>query len=429
MPTPSQKPQATEPRGLLRRASVRALACALASSLASVLAIGSALAHELGAKALPESTGLRLGAGLALSQAQADQAWPAIKLPGILSNGETPVDRRGGALEHGTLDAGLRLGTHFGALLALGWHDRDPVHVEAAWLQGETAWGQDQLLLGLGRNRLPMGRLLEGGGHFDRFASMPLAKRAVLGGDWIDDGISLRWQRSHDGPWPALETLDLGVWRARSFPGGAEGPAAPAAHLRLSWGDFSFDGFGALLRPQLRGAHVQSATAAHTHDRPDCRGGLTGIFCFDGRSEVLSGSLAWVLPTTADLRLELAGLLRRDRGQLYSLNGDTDYRGSTGGGWLDLIWQYSPQIGLALRGETVRGVQTLESANALALARDAGLLGSTRIWRASASASYAPWPSLRLFAELGTDRQGTQRNNFSALRLVWTPDQLLAWHW
>lgn len=393
------------------------------------MAIGSAQAHELGAKALPETTGLRLGGALALSQAQADEAWPALKLPGILSNGETPVDRRGGALEHATLDAGLRLGQHFGAVLAVGWHDSDPAHVEAAWLQGEWAAGQDQLLLGLGRNRLPMGRLLEGGGHFDRFATMPLAKRAVLGGDWIDDGISLRWQRSHEGFFEALETLDLGVWRARSFPGGAAGSVAPAAHARLVWGDLSLDGFAALLRPEMRGAHVQDSRAAHTHAQPDCSGSLSGIFCFDGRSEVLSGSLAWLLPTQADLRLELAGLLRRDRGQLYSINGASDYRGTTGGGWLDLIWQVTPKAGLALRGETLRGVQTLEGSSALLLARDAGLLGSTRIWRAAATASYAPWPALRLSAEAGSDRQGSRSNTFTLLRLVWTPDEFWSRSW
>ncbi|OYU27760.1 MAG: hypothetical protein CFE41_09625 [Burkholderiales bacterium PBB2] len=425
MPTLSPKPRATE------RAARRPgwSWCRTLSLCLSLLSAPLLQAHELGLKALPEQTGLRLGAALALSQARADTAWPMAKLPGILGNGETPVDRRDGALEHATVDAGLRLGEHVGALLALGWHDSDPVHVEAAWLQAEARRGDEQWLLGAGRNRLPQGRLIDGGGHFDRFASQPLAKRAVLGGDWIDDGISLRWQRSHEGRWAALETVDLGLWRARRFPGGSQGPAAAAAHARLAWGDVALDASAALLRPRGRGAYVQSSTAAHTHERPDCSGNLLGIHCFDGRSQVFSASLSWLLPTEADLRLEAAGLLRRDRGQLYSINGDTDYQGSTGGGWLDLIWQIRPSTGLALRAETLRGVQTLESVNALAVARDAGLLGNSRIWRAAASLSHEPWPGLRLSLEAGRETLGSQHNNFSLLRLVWTPDALWSRSW
>lgn len=401
----------------------------LAAGSLLALAAWTSQAHDLGQSAIPERSGMQLGAALALSQSHAHSAWPAPRLPGIFSNGETPTDRRHGALEHATVDAGLRLGPHLGAMLALGWHDKDPAHVEAAWLQAETEWGQDQWQLGLGRNRLPMGRLIEGGGHFDRFAAMPLAKRAVLGGDWIEDGLLLRWQRSHEAVLPALETLDFGLWRARRFPGGAQGPLAPAVHARVEIGDLSLDGAVAWLRPRLRGAYVQSATAAHTHEQPDCRGNLMGIHCFDGRSEVLSGSLSWRPPIQTDLRLELAGLLRRDRGLIYSLNGDTHYRGTTGGAWLDLIWQASVRSSLALRTERVRGVQSVESVNALALARDAGLLGSTRIWRTTGMASYQPMPSLSLSLELGRESLGSQHNDFGVLRLVWTPQTLWGRTW
>jgi len=391
-------------------------------------AAGSACAHGGAPDAIPEDAGLRLNMALAISQASAPDAWPAARLPGILGAGNTPVDRRGTALEHATAEVGVRLTPWLGAALALGWHDSDPAHVEAAWLRTDHELGDDTVQLGAGRNRLPMGQLLEGGGHFDRFAAMPLAKRAVLDDDWIDDGVSLRWQRSHDATWSWLQAVDIGLWRAQAFPGGAGAPMAPAIHISLGWSALSLDGFASTVRPRQRGAHLQNAQAAHTHDKPDCQGSLTGIFCFDGRSDVLAGSATWRLPF-AGLQLESAALLRRDRGVLSSSNGDATYSGTTAGGWTDMVWPVTPRITLALRRESVRGVQDVQGSSALPVARDAGLTGSTRIWRAAAAASYAPVNSLKLSLEAGTDRQGSTRNDFVVLRLLWLPDTLWGASW
>ena len=49
-------------------------------------------------------------------------------------------------------------------------------------------------------------------GHFDRFGQMPLAKRSALNGDWIDDGVNLRWQPHLDGGWGCLDTIEIGGW-------------------------------------------------------------------------------------------------------------------------------------------------------------------------------------------------------------------------
>lgn len=392
------------------------------------LACTAAPAHEGTDQALPAQPGLRLGAALVAGMADAGDAWPALRLPGIFSNGATPSDRRKPHLEHATLEAGLRVNRWLAAAVAWGWHDADPPHLEAAWLQLKAPLGDDGWALGLGRNRLPMGRVIEGGGHFDRFAAMPLAKRAVLGGDWIDDGLSLRWDRSHDGPLPWLETLDLGVWRGRVYPGGAAGPAVPALHASVKLGDWRLDGFAAALRPRGRGAHTQGPNTVHTHARPDCSGALTGITCFDGRSEVLGGSLAADLPW-AGLQLRAGGLLRRDRGLLYSANGEAQYRGSTGGGWVDLLWPLMPKAELALRAENLRGVQTLAGSSALLAARDAGLLGSVPLRRASAALALQVMPDVRLSVEFGGEQQGQEHNDFTALRVVWIPQSLWSRSW
>lgn len=410
----------------MSRAPHRLTACLL-SCLLGLLA-APAQAHEDLDQTIPESPGLRLGGGLVVGDIRADDIWPSPTLPGIFSNGMEPEDRRKLHLEHATVDVGLRATDWLAGALVLGWHDQDPVHVETAWVQINGARGDDAWALGLGRNHLPMGDVLEGGGHFDRFATMPLAKRAVLGDDWIDDGVSVRWDRSHDGPLPWLETLDLGLWRGRSYPGGAEGPWVPAVHASALVGAWRIDGFAALVEPRLRGGYTQGPNTVHTHDTPDCRGSLVGITCFDGRTDVLGASVAGELPW-AGLQLRAGGLLRRDRGLLYTANGEADYRGTTGGGWTDLVWPLTPQVELSLRGESVRGVQTLTGPSAVLAARDAGLLGSTTLRRASAALAYAITPSLRLGVEVGTERHGSARNDFSSLRLSWTPQALWSRSW
>jgi hypothetical protein len=296
-------------------------------------------------------------------------------------------------------------------------------------VQWEHPFGGDEALaLRAGRQAVPMGKVVGGAGHFDHFASLPLAVRAVLGDSWNEDGLQLNWSRSHDGPLPMLETVGIGFWQPRNYPGSPDTPWAPALRAHAALGDWGFDGFAMRLEPRGRGTYVQNALSAHTHATPDCNTSLTGITCFDGRSDLLVGSVTWDTPW-AGIRLQAAGLARRDRGELASAGGSARYRGTTSGGWMDVVWPVHPQWTLALRGESVRSVQTVAGTGALAAATDAGLLGSTRIQRLSTSASYEALPGLFLSLEAGTDRQGATRNRFTLLRLVWTPEPLWGLSW
>jgi len=400
-----------------------------AAALLLAALVGGAVAHGLeDHEADDTAPGVQLEGALALSAAHASQPWPAARLPGLFSNGDTPADRRGGALEHGTLALGLRADAQWSARLGYGWHDSDPAHVEDAWLQWQRPLGEGRLQLRGGRQAVPTGRVVAGGGHFDRFGAMPLAKRVVLGGDWIDDGLDLRWQRGEDDRWPWLQSLGVGVWRGRAYPGGAGMPWAPALQARVGAGGWQAQLLAMRLQPSRRGAYIQNALSGHTHARPDCERSLVGITCFDGRSDVLTLGLRWDTPWTG-WTLQAAGLWRRDVGALWSASGDAHYRGNTGGGWLDVIWQPSDRWQLALRGEGVRGVQRVRGSGALAVATDAGLLGNQRVQRLVASAGYLLRDDLRASVEAGVDRIGSERESFAALRLVWTPGALWRRDW
>jgi hypothetical protein len=392
--------------------------------LACMHPVDPAWAHDPSDIPAPAEPGLQLSAQLAVGHAWADQSWPRRTLPGILGVGSVPTDRRGTALEHGTVSAGVSFAGPWRAAVAAGWHDQDPAHLELAWI--DRSWPvlrDDSLQLGFGRRPVPTGSTWSRAGHFDRFASMPLAKRAVFDGDWIDDGVNLRWVHDHGGWWPWLQQMDVGLWRGVATPGGEGDELSPVVHIQAAWGPSTFDVFATRLQPAPRAGHVQSATAGHTHSRPRCDGSLQGVFCFDGQSDVVGGTFSTRLPGA--LRawwIEGAAVLRREQGLLYSINGDTDYSGTTAGQWLDLRWQFQPNWSVAGRIEQLRAVQRISGRSAQVVASDAGITGATRLQRQALTLGWqSPDAQWRLSVELGQDVTGNQRDAFQSIRLIWAP--------
>lgn len=389
-------------------------------------------AHEMDDASLPEGRGLRASAAVAISHTRSETAWPHARLDGVLTAGRTPSDRRNNALEHAVLAVAIKPIDAVAAQVAWGWHDQDPAHLETAWVQGSWAPNDsDRWLLGAGRRRLPTGPVLAQGGHFDRFASVPLAKRAVLDDDWIDDSAALTWQNQRDddvGQAIRFESATLSLWQAHAFPGSRDTPMAPTLHVGvLAWG-VRLDAFGLSIQPKGRGATVQNEFAAHTHESPDCNGSLIGIHCFDGRTSVAGLSARWVTPVPG-LQLQGAALIRRDSGELSSANGVTQYRGSTAGAWADAIWQVHPRWSFAARWEGVRGRQSVTGDGASLVTTDAGLLNNQRHQRIAANLTFSPWHTLRLSAECGQELHGNQRDPFALVRLVWTPEPFVDFRW
>ncbi len=334
----------------------------LERGLAALCGVGllafSAQAHEE-AQAIPEQAGLRLGAALALADVNASQALPSQRLQGYLVRGDSGVDRRASALEHAVVEAGWRVDSQWSAYAAVGQHDSDPAHAEAAWLRYELDAPADETrTVQVGRMNPQLGPVMTQAGHMDRFALMPLARRVAVDGDWTDDGVQFGGQREF-GDWKGY--ADIGLWRGLAFPGAEGSSPAPSLHLGAERGDWRGDLFGIALQPDGRGALAQSATGGHTHNAPDCGTLKTGVLCFNGRSQMAGSSLQW---QSHDWPVTLQGAywLRHDDGTLRSVNGQADHRATYQGGWLQALWRPRADWELGLRSERISAELSLKGA-------------------------------------------------------------------
>ncbi|HRK39294.1 MAG TPA: hypothetical protein PK347_12990 [Burkholderiaceae bacterium] len=392
---------------------------------------GSALAHGEADDALPPEPGVRLSAAAAVTSLDAKKELTSQRLRGFLLQGDAGTDRQGLNLEHATLGAAWRINDTLGAELTVGKHGSDRAHVESAWVQARhDADGADHWwLLTAGRQRPALGGTLGQGGHFDRFALMPLAKQMATHGDWIDDGLQLGW-RQDDGQ--RLLSADVGLWRGRVFPGGASGSVVPTVHLGWGQGPWQVDGFAAWLKPEGRGSSV-SATAGHSHTTPECNAALKDVACFNGRSTLAGASVVWVgaqSPVAWPVTLTASGWLRDERGSLESANGLGQYRAQNRGAWLQALWDVAPRWQTGVRLERAWTTQSLSGPGASLLASETGLSAYQPASRQAVMLALQLNPGVTLSAELGRERAaaaqglGSSNVNFGALRLVARTDWL-----
>ena len=408
-------------------------ACAVAAATLCLLAMNPARAHDASDANIPATPGLQINTAAAVGYRHADQPVPAPRLTGVLGLGDTPADQRGWALEHGTLGAGVRLTPLLGATITFGKHGSERAHTEAAWVEVRSS-AESDFTLGAGRNRIPLGPVIGNAGHLDRFGQMPLIKRAAFNGDWIEDGVNLSWRPHPEGAFEWLQGIDAGLWRARRFPGSENAAWAPTVRARAAgaaWGnagDWEADAFYSRLEPQGRGAYVQRSNSGHIHTAPQCSASLRDITCFDGAVDLLGASASWATPLPG-VRLTAAGVLRNERGNLYSQNGDTRYKGRTNGGWLEALWQPTVQWDVGVRQEWLRSTHSLDGPGATPVAADASLLPNDPSRRFTAMLGWRPRAGWLLALEAGRERVAGKANTVMALRVLYTPGPVLERSW
>lgn len=379
------------------------------------------LAHDPSEPLLPDSPGVKLGAAIAWSWMDARHPLPASRLPGVLLTGAAADDRNGSGLEHGVLSVGLRPVEWLGVQAAVGWHDEGSAHVESAWVEARRTLEGGQLRLGAGRNALPIGDVMLAPGEFDLFGLQALAKRAAFDGSWIDDGVNLSWQGFDRWQLRA----DAGLWHTSKFPAASEATWSPIFHLGATFGAVQVDGFVARVRAPRRGSFLALSENAHSHGAPSCDKSLFEVACFEGRGNLAGVSARW---HAASLPVEVSAavLTRRERGDLYAINGSARYRSHVNGGWADVRWAPSERWELGLRAERVTASNRLAGSGASLLARDTGLMqDGGPAQRLSAALRWAPLPSLptlQFTLEAGRERVGGQHNPYAMLRLLWRGD-------
>lgn len=386
--------------------------------LAGTLALPTAQAHGEADDPLPAEPGLSWDAAAALRALHRRDALPSTRLAGQLLLGDAGSDPQGGQLEHGTLGLAGRFNPTWGGRLVLGRHGSEKAEVEEAWVQARTdADNGDSWWLNAGRVRPAMGAALGQAGHFDRSGLAPLAHRMAWDHNWRDDGLQLSWRRDNGaGRW----AVDAGLWQGASFPGSADGPAAPSLHVGWAQGPWSADGVVVSFQPAARGIRA-SVGADHVHAAPECTPSLDEVVCLRGTSRLAGASLRWDgrnSPQAWPLTLGAAGWLRNEQGSLESANGLARYSGRSRGGWLDVVWHLGADTELGWRGERLVASHTLAGAGASLIAQATRLDAYAPIQRHTLMLGQrlTPWAELRL--EAGRETQAAQAADFVAVRLL-----------
>lgn len=373
-------------------------------------------AHGLGEQAIPDSPGIRVGAAAAFSSYDADDHLPWRQLPGVVLTGLPGEDRTDARLEHGTVEVGWRINEVFGASAAMGWHGDGDSHWEVAWLTAGLPWPGGDWTLGVGRRHVPMGPVLDAAGNFDRFGLMPLAKRAAVNDDWIEDGANLRWVGHGQVP----VEVDLGLWSGKPFPGDGNTSIYPQLHVGADLGALRLDGFLARVSADGRGTDVRRTDeGGHSHGAPSCNDLLAQVVCFDGDTDLAGASVRWSMDTVP-LDFMVGALYRRDQGDLYSISANSRYLGRTMGGWLEAVWSFRPDWTGAMRLEGMEGRNTLRGHGASLMALELGLLPEPGLnKRATMTLAWAPVASLSVAAEAGREWNDLAGNDFVGMRLIW----------
>ncbi|MFQ6006443.1 MAG: hypothetical protein ACE5OQ_13175, partial [Woeseia sp.] len=150
--------------------------------------------------------------------ADVDPGWEEI--PGFMPGGELGPGGSGFSLGESDFNINANIDPRFFGNLTLALEDQDgetEIAVEEAWIQ--TTGLSNGLTLRGGRYFSGIGYLNKFHRHADDFADRPLPYQAFLGGQYIPDGIQLRWIA------PTTMLLELGAeldWSS-NFPSSASG--------------------------------------------------------------------------------------------------------------------------------------------------------------------------------------------------------------
>ncbi len=183
------------------------------------------------------------------------------------------------------------------------------------------------------------GRFFSGAGylngfhrHVDDFVDRPLSYQAFLGGQYLDDGVQLRWLA------PTNQFIEVGaeLMRGETFPAAGAGRSGKAVYS-------VFAKTGADLGPNSAWQAGFSYLNAAVEGRPD----TTGVDEFSGDSRLygLDFVYKWRASRIRSFKLQGEYFFRHESGRY----GEGSYRGDQTGWYLQAVHQFRPNWSLGYR--------------------------------------------------------------------------------
>jgi hypothetical protein len=298
-------------------------------------------AGETGAVAPPVSgVGERLsdfnpGIGVVLVGTAADFSPDSSSaVPGYMTGEESGPGEDGFSVGESELNFRANIDDRFFGNLTLALADEDgetAAELEEAWV--ETTALPAALQLRAGRFFSGIGYRNQFHRHADDFVGRPLPYRVFLGGQYIDDGVQLRWLA------PTDQFLELGAeWlRGAGFPAGGADRDGKGA-----WSLFGRTG------GDVGSSHSWQAGLSWLSARALGRESGDGD-SFDGDADLAILDAVWKWapngnPVTRNLKLEGA-LFRQKQDGLFTPNGGGGlaYDADQNGGYLEGVYQFMPR--------------------------------------------------------------------------------------
>lgn len=283
-------------------------------------------------------------------------------MAGFLVGTESGLPPRGLSLGESELVASANVDDKFYGQLTLAIASTDAgteLGVEEAFLQ--TTALENGLSVKAGRFYSEIGYLNSKHAHIWDFADQPLAYKAMLGGQFGDDGVQLRWV----APLDLLVEVGGEVYRGASF------PAAGATHDGMgAWTAFAHVGgdMGATKSWRAGISHLAADPAGRESTLP---GG--DIVTYSGSSDLWIVDATWKWADhgnarTRNLVLQAEYLKRRERGDVADTSidyatailppgftaPDTRYRGTQQGFYLQAVYQFMPRWRVGVRYDQLR---------------------------------------------------------------------------
>lgn len=286
------------------------------------------------------------GIGLILDAKYRDFSVGALDdaVPGFPAGEESGVGEEGLALGESELNLYANLDTRFYGGTTLAFVDEEGesgVEIEEAYV--ETLALPAGLSVKAGRMFSPIGYLNIQHSHTDDFVDRPLAYRALLNGQFADDGVQLRWL----APTPLLVEVGGELLRGEGFPvaGAADGGKGAWTAFAHVGGDLGF-------------SHSWRAGLSFLSGEVEGRETADARFSGDTDMEILDFIWKWAPngnPTVRNFKIQAEYLRRRERGLLAegASLGPLDV---TQEGWyLQSVYQFRRQWRVGLRWSELQG--------------------------------------------------------------------------